>query len=221
MCGRFALYEPPGSIQDDFDLDGMPQLTPKYNIPPGTTILGIAYCESSLIPMPFRWGLIPHWSKTNQTQSKMINARIESVWDKPSFRSAIRYRRCLIPASGFFEWKKTDSGKQPYFITVSDSNMFYMTGIWETWEDKSSGEVVDSCAIVTTDAHGAVKDIHDRMPLIIDRAGYTDWLDPLIQNRGQLRINQLDHSRIIAWPVSARVNNPRNNSPDLIDQAEL
>ncbi|MFP4128842.1 MAG: SOS response-associated peptidase [Desulfonatronovibrio sp.] len=169
--------------------------------------------------MPFRWGLIPHWSKNRQTQYKMINARIEGVWDKPAFKAAIRYRRCLIPASGFYEWKKTDSGKHPYFITVSASDMFSMAGIWETWEDKSSGEIIDSCAILTTEAKGVVRDIHDRMPVIIERKGYEHWLNPMVQTRDQLKISQLDHSRLKAWPVSARVNNPRNNSPDLVDQA--
>ncbi len=147
MCGRFALYEPPDAIQNHFGLDGAPDLTPNYNIAPGTGIPGIAHFETALVPMFFRWGLIPHWSKTKQIQYKMINARIEGVWDKPSFRSAIRYRRCLIPASGFYEWKNTGSGKQqPYFLTVSGCSMFAMAGIWETWEDKViSGRILIPC----------------------------------------------------------------------------
>ncbi|EFI33118.1 protein of unknown function DUF159 [Desulfonatronospira thiodismutans ASO3-1] len=218
MCGRFALYEPSDIIQDHFGLDDASELVPNYNIAPGTGILGIAYYENSLVPMFLKWGLIPHWSKAKQTQYKMINARVETVWDKSSFRSAIRYRRCLIPASGFYEWKKTDSGKQPYFISVSGTNIFAMAGIWETWEDKSSGEVIDSCAIVTTEAQGAVKEIHDRMPVTIDRSGYKNWLDPMVQTRDQLKIYQLDHSLITVWPVSPKVNNPRNNGPELIQQ---
>ncbi len=149
----------------------------------------------------------------------MINARIEGVWDKPSFRSAIRYRRCLIPASGFYEWKKTGSGKQPHFITVSGYSLFAMAGIWETWEDKSSGEVIDSCAILTTEARGVINDIHDRMPVIIEREGYKNWLNPMVQTREELNIRQIDNDLIRAWPVSTKVNNPGNNSPDLIQRA--
>jgi putative SOS response-associated peptidase YedK len=219
MCGRFALYEPPDAIQDPFDLDGMLDLTPNYNIAPGTGILGIAHFEIALVPMFFRWGLIPHWSKTKQTQYKMINARIEGVWDKPSFRAAIRYRRCLVPASGFYEWEKTGSGKQPHFITVSGSSIFAMAGIWETWEDKSSGEVMDTCAILTTEARGVVRDIHDRMPVIIDREGYKEWLDPMVQTREELNISQIDYDLIRAWPVSTKVNNSRNNNPELVQRA--
>jgi len=219
MCGRFALYEPSDALQEHFNLDQAPTFPANYNIAPGTAILGIVYYENSLAPMLFRWGLIPHWSKSKQTQYKMINARIETVWDKPSFRSAMRYKRCLIPASGFYEWKKTGSGKQPYFISVSGSSMFAMAGIWETWEDKSSGEVIDSCAIVTTEAQGAVKDIHDRMPVIIDRSGYKNWLDPMVQTRDQLKIYQVYPALITVWPVSPKVNNPRNNGPELIQQA--
>ena len=219
MCGRFALYQSPDDIQDHFNLDDFPELSPSYNIAPGTIILGIAYYENSLVPIFFRWGLIPHWSKAKQTQYKMINARIETVWEKPSFRSAMRYRRCLIPASGFYEWKKAGPGKQPYFISVSGSSMYAMSGIWETWEDQSSGEVLDSCAIVTTEALGAVKDIHDRMPVMIDREGYGEWLDPMVQTRDQLKIHQVDPALITAWLVSAKVNNPGNNSPELTQQA--
>ncbi len=216
MCGRFALYEPPDAIQDHFDLDGMLDLTPNYNIAPGTGILSIAHFEIALVPMFFRWGLIPHWSKTKQTQYKMINARIEGVWDKPSFRAAIRYRRCLVPASGFYEWKKSGSGKQPHFITVYGSSMFAMAGIWETWEDNSSGEVIDSCAIVTTEARGVVRDIHDRMPVIIDREGYKEWLDPIVQTPDRLNIRQVKDTYLAAWPVSHQVNNPKNISAELV-----
>ena len=215
MCGRFALYEPPDEIREHFGLDNAPDQSPNYNIAPGTIIFGFTYFENVLSPMLFKWGFIPHWSKEKKTGYKMINARIESVWEKPSFRGAIRHRRCLIPASGFYEWKKADSGKQPYFVTVADSNMFSMAGIWETWEDKSSGEIIDSCAILTTVAKGIVRDLHDRMPMIIDKTGYQDWLDPGAQTRDRLNIRQVSEDNMEAWPVSSKVNSPRNNSPEL------
>ncbi|MFO7727414.1 MAG: SOS response-associated peptidase [Desulfonatronovibrio sp.] len=218
MCGRFALYESPEIIKDHFGLDSIPDLPQNYNIAPGTHIVGVSYYEHSLSLMLFKWGFIPHWSKDKKTGYKMINARMESVWGKHSFRSAIRYRRCLIPASGFYEWKKTEDSKQPYFITVADSSIFAMAGIWETWEDKSSGEIIDSCAILTTEAKGIVKDIHDRMPVIIDREGYQEWLDQMIQSRDKLNIKQVSEDNLEAWPVSSRVNSPKNNSEELIQE---
>jgi len=219
MCGRFALYETPEKIRDHFGLDDVPGLPPDYNIPPGVAILGIACFENNQVPMLFRWGFIPHWSKARQTDYKMINARIEGIREKPSFRSAIKYRRCLIPASGFYEWEKTDSGKKPYFITISGSGLFAMAGIWETWEDKASQEVIDSCAILTTGARGVVKDIHERMPVIIDPSGYSVWLDPRVQSRSDLNILEISTEKLQAWPVSLQVNSLKNNYAELIDPA--
>ena len=217
MCGRFALYENPEKIKDHFGLDDVPDLPPNYNIPPGTAILGLTNFENALSFMLFRWGFIPHWSKAKQADYKMINARKEGIWEKPSFRSAIKYRRCLIPASGFYEWKKTGSYKQPYFITIPGSDLFSMAGIWETWEDKSLGEVMDSCAILTTEARGVMKDIHDRVPVIIDPSGYTAWLDPQVQSKKDLNILEISTEKLQAWPVSAQVNSPKNNYAELID----
>lgn len=216
MCGRFTLYEEKEKIRDHFDISSIPDLPQNYNIAPGTHIVGVSYYEHSLSLMLFKWGFIPHWSKDKKTGYKMINARMESVWGKPSFRSAIRYRRCLIPASGFYEWKKTEDGKQPYYITVADSSIFSMAGIWETWEDRSSGEIVDSCAILTTEAKGIVNKIHDRMPVIIEREGYQEWLDPMIQTPDKLSIKSISKGNLVAWPVSSLVNSPKNNNPDLV-----
>jgi putative SOS response-associated peptidase YedK len=219
MCGRFALYETPEKIKDHFGLEDVPDLSPDYNIPPGTAILGITFYENALIHMLFRWGFIPHWSKAKQTDYKMINARIEGIWEKPSFRSAIKYRRCLIPASGFYEWKKIDSCKKPYFITISGSGLFAMAGIWETWEGKASQEVIDSCAILTTGARGVFRDIHERMPVIIDPSGYDAWLDPRVQSRNDLNILEISIEKLQAWPVSLQVNSPKNNYSELTDPA--
>ena len=216
MCGRFALYETPDKIQDHFGLDDVPDLPPNYNISPGTAILGLTNFENALNYMFFKWGFIPHWSKARQTDYKMINARIEGIWEKPSFRSAIKYRRCLIPASGFYEWQKTDSGKQPYYITVSGSSLFAIAGIWETWEDKTSEEVIDSCAILTTEARGGIEDIHGRMPVIIDPSGYSAWLDLQVQSKNDLTIQEISTEKLQAWSVSAQVNNPRNNNAELV-----
>ncbi len=215
MCGGFVLFDDHLTIREHFGLDTAFEINPGYNICPGSMILGVGRLEEKLSSMLFRWGLIPGWSKSKQTQYKMINARMEGIWHKPSFKSAIRYRRCLIPASGFYEWKKTASGKQPYFITASDSSILAMAGIWESWEDKSSGEVILSCSILTTEAGGVVKDIHDRMPVIIDPSGYTDWLDCRVQSSKDLIIREKPAEKLTAWPVRTLVNNPGNNSLDL------
>ncbi len=216
MCGRFAIYEKPQALKKHFRLDSEPRVMSNYNITPDRTILAIIKEQLEPAFVYLKWGLVPHWSTKGKPDYKMINARLEGVWEKPSFRSAIRYRRCLIPASGFYEWKKEGSGKTPYFIAIKGSSIFAMAGIWEVWEDKSSGEIIESCAILTTEAKGVVRDIHERMPVILDRTGYDQWLDPKVQTKKDLEIRQFDPALLFAHPVSTKVNSPANNSLELI-----
>lgn len=215
MCGRFAMYEKPKVLKEHFGLGYEPEVIANYNITPDRMILTVI--QELLKPsfVYLKWGLVPHWSSKKKSDYRMINARLEGVWEKPSFRSAMRYRRCLIPTSGFYEWKKEDSGKIPCFITFKRKSIFAMAGIWETWEDKSSGEIIESCAILTTQAQGVVSDIHDRMPVILDRTGYDLWLDPKVQSKKDLEIRQVDPCLLSAHPVSTKVNNPANNNPEL------
>lgn len=217
MCGRFALYEDSGSLETHFELPSPPEVIANYNISPQRMILAIIKETTSPAPVYLKWGLVPHWSAKSKTDYKMINARIEGVWERQAFKSAIRYRRCLIPVSGFYEWKKDGSGKIPHYISVKDTSIFAMAGIWETWKDNNSGEIVESCAILTTSAMGEAAEIHDRMPVIIDPSGYKHWLDPAIQSKNELEIATISEDSLTAWPVSKLVNNPRNNSPELVN----
>ena len=211
------MYEKPRALKDHFGLDSEPEVMANYNITPDRMILTVIREQAEPAFVYLKWGLVPHWSAKSKPDYKMINARIEGVWDKPSFRSAIRYRRCLIPASGFYEWKKEDSGKTPYYITIKEENIFAMAGIWEVWKDKSSQEIIESCTILTTQAKGIVSDIHDRMPVILDRYGYNLWLDPMVQTQNDLEIREVNPKLLSVYPVSTKVNSPANNSPELIE----
>ncbi len=216
MCGRFALYQDSESLQDEFALSYAPEVLANYNITPQRMILTIVMDQEEPIPVYLRWGFIPHWSAKSKTDYRMINARIEGAWERQAFKSAMRYRRCLVPASGFYEWKKYNSEKIPHYITVQNSNIFAMAGIWDSWRDNNSGEIIESCAILTTAAQGTAAWIHERMPVIIQPSGYAPWLNPAIQTRKELEIITAPENALTAWPVSRLVNNPRNNSPELI-----
>jgi putative SOS response-associated peptidase YedK len=172
-----------------------------------------------------RWGLIPSWAKDAKLGARMINARAETVADKPAFRSAVRRRRCLIPSDGFYEWRKLAGGKQPYLIRFTDGSPFAFAGLWERWHDPV-GEAVDSCTIITTTPNEVVAELHDRMPVILPQRHHDEWL-----GSSAVDGDRLDHllqphppAGMEAYPVSTRVNSPRNDDPECvrrIDQASL
>ena len=165
-----------------------------------------------------RWGLIPSWAKDKKTGYKMINARAESVMKKPAFRNAFRYRRCLIPASGFYEWQKRDGKKQPRFITLKDTDLFAFAGLWERWKNpEDESEVIESCTIITTDSNKLVKPLHDRMPAILEKPNYERWLSRQTPDRElEALLRPLLSSEMTAWPVSPKVNSPANDSPECV-----
>ena len=150
-----------------------------------------------------RWGLIPHWAKEEKIGYRMINARAETVAEKPSFRVALRRRRCLIPATGFYEWKAVPGGKQPYNIQLVDGGLFAFAGLWERWQG-DAGQVVESCTIIVTEANKAISPIHDRMPVILDPSDYKSWLDPQLQDSASLQplLRPCPPNRINSYPVS-------------------
>ncbi len=167
----------------------------------------------------YRWGLIPSWAKDPAIGNRMFNARGETVAEKPSFRSAYRRRRCLVPANGFYEWRLENGRKQPY-VCHRDGELFSLAGIWEHWQD-AAGNEIDSCAIITTDAQGEMRELHDRMPVYIPPEGYADWLDCRDENTERadelLRSTNPDYSY---YPVGTAVSNSRNEGPDLIKPLE-
>lgn len=164
-----------------------------------------------------RWGLIPHWSKGPDSRYSMINARAETVHEKPAYRSAFKHRRCLIPGDGFYEWQKTDNGKQPYLIRYRDGEPFVMAGLWEHWQGPT-GEIIESCTIIVTAANSVVEHVHDRMPVVLTAAGAKRWLDPALQHRESLQdlLQSPAPDGWSAYPVSRRVNSPQNNDPELL-----
>ncbi|WP_428355047.1 SOS response-associated peptidase [Methyloprofundus sp.] len=166
MCGRFYLTASPEQLRDTFQLPGLPRYATIYNIPPGQKILSIVKLDGGHFEaVNLHWGLIPHWSKDNKISHHLINARAETFTEKPAFRSVYKQRRCLIPASGFYEWQPLEQGKQAYCISRTDDQLIAFAGLWEYWEQGT--ETVYSCSIITRSANHTISPIHQRMPVII------------------------------------------------------
>jgi putative SOS response-associated peptidase YedK len=164
-----------------------------------------------------RWGLIPSWAKDPAMGAKLINARAETVAEKPSFRSAFRHRRCLVVADGFYEWQKQEGKKQPFYFRLQDGQPFAFAGLWESWKDPN-GEVVDSCTILTTEANQLMQPIHDRMPVILASQDYDLWLDPTVQSEQlQNLLQPFPSEAMVSYPVSTKVNKPTNDTPELVN----
>ncbi|WP_442919634.1 SOS response-associated peptidase [Methylobacter sp.] len=196
---------------DHFRLLSLPTDNLDYNIAPGQKILAVVQLEdASNRAVNLHWGLIPSWAKDRAISKHLINARAETLTEKPSFKNAYRHRRCLIPATGFFEWQSTQTGKRPYHIHKPDNALFAFAGVWEHWEHDQ--ETVYSCTIITTVANDNVSSIHDRMPVIITSDDYSRWLDKktAIVKIADFLAADAYHDMLIT-PISTRVNNPMHN----------
>jgi len=218
MCGRFTSLLSPQLLADIYNVPAPVALHPRYNIAPTQEIMTVRQRgegERDLSPM--RWGIVPHWVKDVSIGSKLINARCETVHEKPSFRQAIRSRRCIVPASGFFEWMSTTSGKVPYYNTMRDGTPFSVAGIWETWKSPD-GETLETCAILTTGANSMMAPIHDRMPVIPHHGEFDLWLDRSVCDPQSLqRLYQSYPSDLMqSWQVSKMVNKPDYDSYECI-----
>ena len=222
MCGRFYLDAPREQLLGHFQLDDtdIPELLPRYNIAPSQDIAAVRQGAGGRELAMLHWGLIPSWAKGENPPYRMINTRAETVATKPAFRSAFRQRRCLIPASGFYEWQAGADGKQPYCIRPADESLFAFAGLWEHWEGKD-GKVVESCTILVTEPNELLAPIHDRMPVILDPMDYTAWLDPQQDDPVTLSALLQSYPADLMWayPVSRRVNNPTNNDFACIEPA--
>ncbi|MES9940370.1 MAG: SOS response-associated peptidase [Candidatus Thiodiazotropha sp. 6PLUC2] len=218
MCGRFYLDVMQEELEAYFDLQSsLISVTPRYNIAPAQEILAVVSLQQKREIKGFHWGLIPSWAKDEKIGYKCINARAETVDSKPAFRSAFKTRRCLIPCSGFFEWKSENRIKQPYCFRPTTQPMFALAGLYEHWQD-ASGRQIDSCTIIVGEANRDVAPIHDRMPIILAADDFENWLNPEIQTRQTLTplLRAWPDGNIEHYPVSLELNNPRNNHPDLI-----
>lgn len=205
MCGRYALHTSPEVIALAFGVPAIPAYAPRYNIAPASQVLIIRRNEAAMV----RWGLVPRWAKDPSIGATLNNARAETVAEKPSFRDACRRRRCLIPASGFYEWKAEAGRKQPYYIHPAGGELFAFAGLWEQWQD------LQTCAIITTVANEKMTTVHDRMPVIVSPAEYSDWLSDRSYEKVALR--PCPNAAIAIHRVGRAVNNARSDTPGLIE----
>jgi putative SOS response-associated peptidase YedK len=223
MCGRFVGFRSLDELKGFFPIDKAAcEAIANYNVTPSQEILAIAKYEGENWLVKFHWGLVPFWAKDISIGNKMINARSESIAEKPSFRSAFKKRRCLIPADGFYEWKGEKGRKQPMFITLPDQKPFAFAGLWETWNKDDQDSIYKSCTIITTQASESIRDIHHRMPVILKPPAYESWLDPGNQNvveLGKILKNDII-TELVSYPVSKHVNSTRNNDPSCIEPIE-
>lgn len=222
MCGRFTLDTPSEALADLFQVEAAPSMKPRYNIAPTQPVAAVRRSlagEREILLM--HWGLIPSWAKTPEMGNRLINARSETAAEKPSFREAFKRRRCLVPTDGFYEWQRVDRRKQPYYIRMAGREPFALAGLWERWEGPD-GMVIESCAILTTEANALLRPIHNRMPVIIDPGDYQRWLEAEAHETGALAplMRPYPEGRLSAIPVSPRVNNPKNDDPRCIEPLE-
>ncbi len=218
MCGRFTLSQSAEAIASVFQLNQVPTLEPRYNIAPTQPVATVLQSANERQFQLLRWGLIPAWAKDATMGSKLINARAETVAEKPSFRSAFRHRRCLVIADGFYEWRRQDGKKQPFYFRMQNQQPFAFAGLWEHWQDPK-GEAIDSCTILTTEANELLQQIHERMPVILNPKDYDLWLDPTVQKPEQLQqlLQPYSSAMMTSYPVSTKVNKPTNDTPELIN----
>ncbi len=221
MCGRFSLTTDTKKLAEAFAEFSPPkEVTPRYNIAPTQPVAVVANTGQNKVDF-FVWGLIPGWAKDPTIGNRMINARSETLAEKPSFRAAYRRRRCLVLADGFYEWRKnSDKSKTPMYIQLESREPFAFAGLWEQWFSPDGGEVL-SCTIITTEPNALMRSIHNRMPVILPRSAYGQWLDPAEQapQRLQPLLVPFPAEEMTAYPVSTFVNNPRNEAPQCVTPA--
>jgi putative SOS response-associated peptidase YedK len=223
MCGRYSLTTPEEALVALFDAGPLDDFHPRYNIAPTQSVPVVRIDEQEARAWArLRWGLVPSWSKDPSIGNRMINARAETAAEKPSFRAALRRRRCLVPADGFYEWKKTSGHSQPYRIELAGGGPFAFAGLWERWHG-ADDRTIESFTILTTDANSDLATIHHRMPVIIAPDHYESWLRHSANDVAFLRpmMAPYDAGHLIARPITRHVNNPRNDDPACLEPAGL
>jgi len=220
MCGRFTLITDSKKLAESFaEFEPPAALAPRYNIAPSQPIAVVANNGQNKIDF-FQWGLIPSWAKDPKIGNRMINARSETLAEKPSFKTAYKRRRCLILADGFYEWRRNPQGggKTPMYIHLKSHQPFAFAGLWETWTSPED-DMILSCTIITTEPNDFMAFIHNRMPVILPREAYAQWLNPAEQKPEQLQplLAPYPAEQMAAYPVSTVVNSPGNDTPDCIE----
>jgi putative SOS response-associated peptidase YedK len=224
MCGRFTQTASPEVIAQQFNITNPPLFTPRYNIAPSQPIAAIRIDPdtSTRELVMLRWGLIPSWAKDLKIGNQCINAKAETVAEKPSFRSPFKRRRCLVIATGFYEWQVQGHAKQPMWIGLKDHRSFAFAGLWEHWAP-TEGELLETCTIITTMPNDLMAPIHNRMPVILSPTSYDQWLDPTFQQVASLNalLRPYPSTALRAYPVSTLVNNPRHDTPQCLEPVSV
>jgi putative SOS response-associated peptidase YedK len=214
MCGRFAFYSPTEATAALFGAEDATPVAPRFNIAPTQDIAAIRKsADAGREMLLLRWGLIPFWAKDKSIGNRMINARAETVAEKPAYRAAYKHRRCLVLADGFYEWQKQGDAKQPYYISLASGDPFALAALWENWTDKSSGESIQSTTLITTAANEFMQSLHHRMPMVLEPRAADAWLDG---DMSMIESATEDCPALQAWPVDRRVNNARNEGNELL-----
>lgn len=222
MCGRFAQRTSPKTLAKQFQVKEVPDIEARYNIAPTQNILAVHQTPDGREMKFLKWGLVPSWAKDASMGTRLINARSETVAEKPAFRDAFKHRRCLIPADGFYEWVHANGKKQPFFFQMCDEQPFGFAGLWERWKDKD-GKVLETCTILTTEANEVLRPVHDRMPVILHSDDYDLWLDEDVRQQELLKdlLQPYPGAEMMAYPVSTLVNSPRGQGAQLIERAPV
>ncbi len=217
MCGRYTLSTPGDAVAELLQLEPAPQLAPRYNIAPTQESAVVRQTGDRRVLLPLRWGLVPYWAAEPGIGNRMINARSESAAEKPAFRSSLRRRRCLVPADGFYEWRRTPAGKQPYLIRLVTGEPFAFAGLWDRWVPHE-GEPIESFTILTTRPNELMAKVHDRMPVILPPRHHGPWLDPRERRPERLEplLQPFPTAEMTAFPVATIVNRPVNDVAECI-----
>lgn len=221
MCGRYNLITDAEALVDFFEIEqtlfDVSELHPRYNIAPSQDVPIVRDTGKGRELALARWGLVLHWSREEKPKYSTINARAETVAEKPTYREAFRRKRCLIPATGFYEWTREGDQKTPHHIQLPEGSIFAFAGLWDYWEREGAG--FDSCSIIVTGANETMQPIHERMPVILDPAQYNTWLAADQFNRAQLESLLVSYTgELKIYPISRLVNSPKNDDPRCIEQ---
>jgi putative SOS response-associated peptidase YedK len=225
MCGRYRLSRRKQILEEHFDsVSEMEDWTPRYNIAPTQPVPVIRQHPRDPVRnlSLLRWGLVPSWAKDPSVAARMINARSETASTKPAFADALKFRRCLIPADGFYEWQRTGKTKQPYCFEINRGELFAFAGLWDQWND-ASGKPLETCSILTTTPNAVTSSVHDRMPVILDSSNYDLWLDPGVRDVASVceLLGPCDARLMRSYPVSSRINSAINDDIECSRPVEL